>query len=378
MNAVSRVGNRNSSAWLGTRLDPSSSVGGVLKPDGMGAGRSIAVNHMVADVITCTSTAGFTIQTLPGNVPFTAIAIGNGGTDATDIKINGVQLTNSDQTLLAAQTPSSWAPLGVLTEWAATPAIMQTWTASSTPKNDPYRSTQARVLSVQRRLMYTGTLTSNAGFINVSPSPFDVTKFPGYVGATSPTANLLSLQALDSSNSNTTQYSVGTAMYSIDISSPTTPVFNRDTVDFRVEQGANIISKQSGELHAFQPVPDMGFMLVANQSMIASGTAANNNYRPLNCDLISGAGPLPMASWFLDSSWEGELINVTGITNGATFRLETYVVLEYQLAAVSPFAPLAINPPPPDKNAVERAQKMANALPVAVPGSRAGGRPGFS
>jgi hypothetical protein len=350
--------------WIHCRLDPFTSTGGVQKPDGLGGNRSIIVDHLVADIITCRTGNGFTVQFLPGILPFTGLITGNSAAGAPDIFVNGAPFINP-----FPGAAINMAPIGVVTEWASSVAGQQYWTAGSAPGQDPYRSAAARVLSVKRKLIYTGTLTGNAGFINVSPSPYDVSKNIAYVTSTASTgaaANTIALVRTDLTQTTTGGSLLQTPMALVDIEIPVVPLFNKDTVAYRVEVGCEITSKQNGSIHQMVPVPDMGAMLVANVSGIAPN--AGVTYNTMVCDLNAG-GSSPMAAWVIDNSWQGELMNVTGVTSGATFRIETAVCVEYSVQSGSPMAPMGMKPVAPRLKAVERAHALVNAKPVAVPGS---------
>jgi len=361
-----RQGSGKTDPWVMCRLQPDRSMGGTQKPDGVGSCRSISVDHLVADTLTCITGAGFTIQTFPGMLPFTGIITGNGSAGTHDISVNSVSYLNAATT---PTNPQSWAPLGILTEWASNYAGLQNWTPSSTPRNDPYTSARARVLAVKRRLIYTGTLTNNAGFVTVTPSPYCLSTQQGRVSSTSTSAvaNEIGFALKDYAQTTTTGALLDTPFYTLDVESGTNPLFNKDTVMYRVEQGVEILSKQSGSIHQFVPIPDSSYYVVANASTIPA--TGGSIYAPVNCDMVLN-GTSQSGVVINDDTWCGELINVTGVTAGATFRLETILCVEYELQSASALAPMAMKPPAPRPAAVAQAQAMVNRLPVAVPGGQ--------
>jgi len=358
---------RSMDPWIMCRLNPDASHGGVQKPDGVGSCRSITVDHFVADTILCNTSAGFTVQTYPGFLPFTAAINGNGSSGTNDINVNSVAFHNSG-------TAGNWAPVGVATEWASTYTQLQGWSPMNTaalPKNDPYTSAKARILAVKRRLIYTGSLTNNSGFVTVTPSPYCLSENFGVITGTSTAlvAGEFTAALKDSAQTTTTGANVGIPFYSLDVELPTTALFNKDTVLHRVEQGIDILSKQAGSVHQFVAVPDSPYFVCPNQNLAlpAAGSVVSN----VVVDMIVG-GTFASGVFINDTTWCGELINVTGVTTGATFRLETIVCVEYELQSASPLAPMAMKPPAPRVQAVSLAQQMVNNMPVAVSGGMTG------
>lgn len=347
---------RRMDPWVHCRVDPFTSEGGTQKPDGQGGARSVIVDHLVADTITCLTTAGFTIQTLPGLFPFTAVIVGNGAAAALDISVNGTTYTNN----------ASYFPIGVLTEWANGPTQFQNWSFYSTPKTDPYQSSKCRVLSVKRRMMYTGSTLDNAAFIQVTPNPYSMSATNALVTNASgaAVAHTINVELRDTTGAFLSDVPLNTPLRALDYE--VTPAFTKDTVTYRVEQGALITSKQSGATHQMVPMPDSGFAVVANQSL--TPPAAGALYSHLVVDALVG-GTFPMAAWAVDDTWEGENISVTGPVVGVTFRFETAYCVEYDLQSGSPMAPMGKKPVPIRKAALEKASNMVNSMPSAIPGS---------
>jgi hypothetical protein len=350
--------------WMHCRMDPFTSAGGVRKPDGRGAPRTIVVDHLVADNITCNTASGFTIQTLPGMLPYSAMITGNGAALANDINVNGLAFNNP---AVGGGFDGNWYPVGVATEWAATPTLLEDWAIEPTPRNDPYTSSRARIISVARRLIFTGNITQCSGFINVVPSPYSVNPDKCYVTNATPVAvaNTIAMIRTDRLQAVASNTALQVPLGMLDIELTTVPPYNRETVTNRVELGARIVSKQTGDVHDYVPVGDNGMYLIANRSGVPA--AGGELYRPIVVDQVAGGGLAP-GVWIFDPSWSGELINVFGVTAGATFRLETAICVEYEPATNSPFVPLSQKPAPLAQRSVDSAQRSVNNLPVALPG----------
>lgn len=351
---------RYADPWLHCRLDPFTSAGGTKKPDNRGSARSIVVEHILADEIRCVTANGFTIQTLPGMLPFSAIITGNTPA-AIDVNINGFNYTST------SSINHSWYPIGVPTEWTNV-AALRGWSPTATPLNDPYASTRARVLAVKRRLMYTGSLSTNSGIINVAPSSYRTGSMSAQTtSATNPAAaNTISIQNLDRALALGIVTPLNFKFKSVDMSLSTLPVVKRDTVAYRVEMGAEIVSKQLGDIHEFCDTPDTGFALVCNAAL--NPALAGTTLNPLVVDPDTAANAAGAGVWVDDQTWVGEIINVSGIAAGATFRFETAMCVEYEIPSTGAFAPLATKAPKPRPAVVQQAQAIVNAMPVALPG----------
>lgn len=351
--------------WLHCRLDPFTSPGSTGKPDGR-ADRFIVVDHVVQDVISTDATCtGFTIITLPGFLPFTAVLTAQ-NSGAGRVTVNGLALSAS------GSLSSALAPIGVVTEWASSPAAQQQWTPSNVAKNDPYDSMSARVISVKRRLRYTGTLTQNSGWVSVTPNKVATAKQFALVNTTTVPAPAggLAVQTFDRTLAATGALPVGTTVLLADFSATSTSnssiAYTKDTVNYRVETGVEIVSKQMGEIHQFFPMPDAAMALVCNVSGIQG--AAGVTYSPWNVDM-NAAGAFPMGVWLNDDTWVGELINVNGLTQATSFVLETAYCVEYIPSSTSLMAPMTRRAQPARLGAITAAQNAVNRLPVAIPGN---------
>jgi len=349
--------------WMHCRLNPFTSGNRIPKPDGRGS-NFIVVDHWVADAITCTSTNGFVIQTLPGCLPFSALITG-AATSGTDITVNGVVYTNN------ASLATGMLPIGVPKEWAAPYSSVGTsWKISSTSTNDPYFSSKARVTSVGRRLRYISTLTSASGQVAISASPFAISDaFVKTDVSSTAAAKQTSLTYTGFDNATPTVFApAGSQVRSLDFAFGAPNNFGRDTIMARPEQGISWTSKQAGDVHDFHPTPDYGFGVTSNVSLVPDQTTGSNLASTVCDPGRSSSTATPPAVWMYDPSWIGEVVTVTGVTSGTTFMLETVVCVEYEVQQGSVFNALAQRASPHIKSVVENTQAMVNRLPVATPG----------
>lgn len=334
-----------------------------MKPDGCNGARTVVVDHLVANNITCVTAAGFAIQTTPGMLPVSALITGNGGTGALDINVDGVALVNYN-----AAAGRSFAPIGIPTEWASSVFGQPQWTPSGVSKNDPYTSAKARVTAVQRKLFYTGTLVGNAGYVAVTPSAYSLSGVNALVSNSTgvPAPNTINISLLNNAAVTVAQANLNSQFRAMDVEFTNSPLFTKDTVTGRVERGIDIVSKQCGSIHELVDLPDSGFWVIANQSVNPpTGGAVYVHY----LQDLTGAGT-PIGCWMYDPTWEGELIQVTGIQAGATFRLETTICVEYEVQSASPFAVVAQKAPPANMPLVKAAQDAVNMMPVATFGDQ--------
>jgi len=350
-------------SWAHCRMDPFSSSGGVRKPDGRGAGRSIIVDHLISETITFNTSSGFTIQTFPGMLPYTAAIVGNGAAGVNDFTVNTIG--GSYNFINPVATGTNWFPLGNVNEWLQGNPVKYASNSGGVPnQNDPYVSSDMRVLSVKRYLQYSGNLTSDQGWISVSPSPFRLSKNFNEIDALSAGNGLVNGVATAFNSNTSLSIPVGVPYYSLDLENPTTTVFNKDTVQHRMDVALSIVSKQKGDIHDFAGVPDTGFLVCPNASLV-SNTGAPTVVYPNWCSFNST--PAVPLVWAIAESWIGELINVTGVSVGASMKFLTAICVEYVPQSNSPMAPLAVKPAPANVGLVDRVNDMVNAMPVAVP-----------
>lgn len=328
--------------WIECRMDTFKTKGGGGKPDGRNS-RFVVVDHVMANNIIAIN-GGFKIWTFPGCLPVTAGITGltNG---VNDLTIDGVQYTTGPGN-------AYFYPIGVPSEWQN--SITR---GPGGAGDDPFNSVKARIVAVKRRLIYTGSTFNNQGYIQVTPLPTGIASGTAITTAT----NTVSIR--DPAGANASQASVGTAILNVDMNQVS--VYTKESVTCRIEQGVEIISKQSGELHQLVPSWDNFPAIVVNS--ITAGAVGNNN---LFCYTLPGATPTGNFTWLIaDPTWVGEEITVSGATANAPFRLETALCVEYQLASNSPMVSMAKTNSDYRPSAIVRAHQMAQNLPVATPGA---------
>jgi len=71
--------------------------------------------------------------------------------------------------------------------------------------------------------------------------------------------------------------------------------------------------------------------------------------------------------WY-DDDWESQVINVTNVINGAQFRFETIVCMEYSVGISSSVYAFSRSPTKPDLPLVKAVENKVNSMPVARPG----------
>jgi hypothetical protein len=340
------------SDYMHCRMDPYTSKGQTAIPDGRN-NKFVVVDHFVADNIVCEGTSGFSIATFPF-LPYTAGIIGNGGPGLTNIAINGVTFINPNfggNGLYPIGVPKEW------NEWILTAGL-------GSPQNDPYQSTGARIVSVTRRLIYTSPAQTATGIISVTPQKISVVQnqlinsiTPGtgvYGTLTDPTGAGVFTPGIGTS--------IAAVDYSFNTAAFTAPPFDRSTVTTRVENGVLVIGKHLGEIHKINPVFDNVAMPNAN-SGAAYNTQVVGMFTTSTPGVTNGGGIV----WH-DDEWESQVISVAGVINGATFRFETIVCMEYTVAINSPVFGFSRSSTKPDLPLLQAVEKKVNTMPVARPG----------
>jgi hypothetical protein len=341
------------SEYMHCRLDPYTSKGQTAIPDGRN-NKFIVVDHFMADTIVCNSTAGFSISTFPF-LPYTGGVVGNGGTSAHDITVNGVSFANP-----TVGTGNGLYPVGVPKEWLA-------WISSSSlglPLNDPYVSSGARIVSVTRRLIYLSAATTATGLITVTPQKLSAVQNQSTT-ATSSSGVYSTL--LDPTANGVLTAPPNTSIVAVDYSpaggSNGPPPFDRSSVTTRVENGVLINGKHLGDKHRINPVYDNVSVPCAN-TLLAGSSQAVGLFTSLGPGVTSGGGIV----WH-DDEWESQQISVTGVLTGANFRLETILCMEYTVGINSPVYAFSKAPTKPDLPLVQAVERKVNDMPVARPGA---------
>jgi len=344
-----------SSPYMHCRMNVYSSKGNVPIPDGRNS-KFIVVDHFIADAISAITTSGFTIQTYPF-LPYTAAVIGNGGAAAKDIVINGNILTNP------GDFNGGLFPIGVPTEWNST------LSAPGDNIADPYQATAGRIISVTRRLIYLSPSQTATGLITVTPRVIGCASNSATTSATSPAgAGEVSLNAVTLSQTLSGTAPKGTPILTIDSGADlNTTQFTRDSVTTRVENGVVIRGKAVNDDHELRPFVNTAYGISQNKKISATTAAGGTILTNLFCTNSPGATQGGIS--FYDPTWQSQVISVSGVVVGASFRLETVICMEYALGQSSPFAPLSRSAVPAQPEIVKHVDSIINALPVAMPGS---------
>lgn len=359
------------SEWAMCRMNPMDNMGSSNgKPDGRNTNRMIVIDHPVLDTILVTGPGGvgqnFSVLFLPGLLPFSGL-VGSGATAGqSNITVNGIPHTSN------GGLQSALYPIGIPNEWANTYAQLQVWSSGPSPRNDPYDSMRGRVISVGRRISFRGNITNDQGWVNVAPFPFASKKTPVYANSDNPTiASQLGVRGFNPALIAGQYFNITTPMRLVDFSAATNTLsgqlYNKQTQMFRLDRSFDIVSKQQGDVHDYYPIPDMGDLLIANQSGIASN-GAPVSYTPWNCDPVGVAGnAFPAAVWLFDESWTGEILTFNQVLPNTLITIESVLCIEYQVATSSSFAPLAREGPKPQPMLVSSVNEMVNKSDVAKP-----------
>jgi len=340
------------SEYMHCRMDPYTSKGQTAIPDGRN-NKFVVVDHFVADSITCEGPAGFSISTFP-MLPYTAGVIGNGGPGLTNIAVNGITFVNPNY------LGNGLYPLGVPKEWSG--FVNNSYVGGAL--NDPYMSSGARMVSVTRRLIYLSPAQTATGLITVTPQKLSVVQNQT-INSVTPGTGVYGLLN-DPTSTTVGNPPIGTSIaavdYSFNLNATTQPPFDRSSVTTRVENGVLITGKHLGEIHKLNPVADN--IAFPNANTAGSGNTQLVGLFTTNAPTVNVGGGIV---WH-DDEWESQVINVTGVVNGAQFRFETIVCMEYTVGTTSTVYGFSRSPTKPDLPLVQAVEKKVNAMPVARPG----------
>lgn len=335
--------------YVGCRLDPFHSAGGLGIPDG-GNSNFIVTDNMSVDNFSAITSTGFTIQTIPA-LPCAALIAPRAGT----MFVNGTQVTAPIQDQPnSALKKNSWYPISI-------PASFQNAAgAKYNPgvlSSDPYGSSKGRAISFGYRLIYTGPVNSCAGVITVSPN--DASFHPlGTVQTGSISINGPSEAFLVASP-------VGTPLLAMDIIINPTAV-TRASISFRPEQGVMLLPRHMTNDYKIIPTCDVPYAVLAES--IYDPSAIGGFYD----NIIMADNPVLASTkynggiiWY-DNDWSGFQLVASGLNADATFRWETVVCFEYNPAVTSPFAATTLKSSPKSDQALNTANAATSALPTAT------------
>lgn len=315
-----------SKPYLHCRIRPFDATTSTGRPDG--ANRDYFVNDMLTyDVIQCTNTNGFLIQTVAA-LPFTAGITGLAPTGS-DINVNGVAYVNhvgpvAGQTILM--------PIGVFPEFTKLNAFVP-----GQATNDPWTSQGARLIAVGYRLTYTGQSAFCSGSVVVTPNKmaFNVAGSSTGVNNTELISNVYDpTQALI-----TQQGSVPIISSDWDFNSA---AFTKDSTIFRPEQSILILPSHIGREYQNRPISTIPYYVANGLQSLATNTGtANNLYSQFSSNTV-GQGYNSGVIWY-DNDWTGVQVAVTGITVGLggalpSFRWDTVFCMEMTPSNASPFS----------------------------------------
>lgn len=338
--------------YLSCRLNPFRAVTGSGIPDGSNRDY-IIVDLKCYNDITCVTSAGFIIQTLP-MLPFSAVIAGMTA-NTNDLMIDGVAYTNtSNPTSLVA-----WYPLGYFPQLAT-----QLGYYPGALTQDPWLATKARLVSIGYKLIYTGQVLQSSGTITVNPNNVGVNVGPTTTSATPSGTELTAVY--ENASITPTQSPKSTVLLNLDCSvNPNAYV--RDASIYRPENGVTVMPKHTGPTFEVRPINTNASMLVSGIDLVAGINAVSVACAPTSGTTGAGVAPGPGVIWY-DDSWSAAQIVAKGVTAGNTYRFETVMCFEMNVSGTSAFAPLAKAGSPSNPALVARANEMSSNMPLSTAG----------
>jgi hypothetical protein len=337
--------------YLMCRLDPFHATNSLGIPDG-GNSNYVVADYLVYSDVLCTSAFGFTLQTFAA-LPFSACIFGNGGPSVTDITVtpssapaivyfNGSTLANFTGILPINVVPPLFAQgLSIPGGYMPGNAIDDIW-----------NSTSARLVSISHKVVYTGTPVSASGTITVSPNTLAFA-----IGGSAPFSSYVTYAP-----DQTTVFSAPNIVPVLDVDGTIISNYTKDSVIFRPELGATVVSKHRSNDYKNIPTSDVPYGALANKSIT---TLPSTN---INAFCTPGIGNNNAGVIWFDNDWTGHNITVRGVGVGNTFRVETSYCFEINPSTVSNIYPFTLKQSPKMNSAIlSRAQTLTGSRPAATP-----------
>lgn len=341
--------------YIMCRLNPLKYSGkGVGIPDG--AGRNFLVQDwLIADNIQLQGTnTGFVIQTT-NCLPYTSIIRTFGNTGSTNITVNGSNFNDRNAAIPGGVgNYSFWAPIGVPANFAS---------SSCTPGAnyiDPTSSSSIRLVSIARRLVYTGQSAICSGTISVTPNSIAFSEVP-------PTGNAgMGYQVLYWGATGPTSITLGefTPVLQADFvgDNSLSTLFNKGSVVNRCEQGAFVPGKHLSVDYEYKPTFNSPRCVVPVQPLDGNLYGNLTTTSPWTGADSSGIGVV----WY-DNDWQNYSIVVSGAPANSTFRYETAICYESIPLPNSPLVSYTKDKSQDKPALIKQADKMLSNMPAALP-----------
>jgi len=274
---------------------------------------------------------------------------------------NAVNITQSDgvlrqiaQGVFNPNFNQGWIPLMTMTEMVTmcSPSPVSV-DGRSLAINNPYLAYEARIVSMCHQLEYTGTAFNGAGTVVVNPIPYNINR------------ELIdsSLVLVDSMDEVGFRVANVTYVAPIEIA-PSANIMSRSSVSHRVEVGDIILQPHKGDKYKFCPAYTNPFYL-QNAGL---NTIANTPLWSGALSLAPGVTQTNFGSvFFFDNDWGAVQINFSGASAAGSFRLRTYLCMEWCPSMISPYLRLASKSSHVNEALVTRVSEIAKAEPITKP-----------
>lgn len=306
-------------AYVDCRLNPWSGMKSTGIPDDSDLPR-VVIDHRFLTSFTFGNTGNFNILAMP-LFPTPLLANVASASDTT-FQINGIHPT------YGAGSGLVYYAAGILPEWANLPVTSYN-TTGRIDLCPPYLSAaKARLVTMGVRLIFTGSTMADSGFIKINREQFSA-------GASSENPTAFNVVCFDASTTAYSANQVRTMPINLN------PDFTKtlpSSYTGKLKDGSYSVLRHNSPKYDWVDVAD-------NVNYLCRDDDANNAYIvpmvPQGTTIYKQLCP----TQFLDDSWSGLSIQITGGTSGQSFNVELICCIEYSPKTSSSVSQLAGQPP---------------------------------
>jgi len=336
------------SEYASCSLDPFSTPGGVMIPDGS-TGKRIVIDHrMYMDVTPANGSNSFTFKVLPimpCPVIFKPLVSSTGS-----LNIGGISYT---QATLGAMTDQAWIVPRIYPEYSPMLTNLPNSFATITPDPPLYDCTKARFVSIAYRVYYTGPANNASGLITVSGSSIGVNRM----------GNAEAIRVWDAQTDSVSSVYPASELVTNRLAIGATSALNvltSDTVMHRPEVGAYGHLKHLSPTHDFVPYYNNPLLLVSSDADFESTSPVA--YLCVNGGYFGGGINL------IDDGWSSQDVVITyPTTTNISYRIEVISCVEYMINPTSSVARFAKDPPRANQSQLTKVNTALKNMPVASP-----------
>jgi hypothetical protein len=353
--ARATINPKGGKSWLSCRLNPWSNIGSMsLLPDGSSDPRLVYDYYTYGDIAVSAAATGFNIgifAALPWNA---AVKVLSGKLTLTPMFTDGGVSASA-----CSASASKWTPLNYTNSASAVHYPDKINTGFNPPQF--ISADKMRITSLGWRLTYTGPVSTAAGIVTVTSSP--------------PACEPAFEKIRGKMNWSDAQGVVGGFVITSNASvmclpiTPPSAVAQKDAVMARPEKTLQGIVRKNTPIFNWQNWANSSMYMV---SLNPGEDILNGDLNSLTTAKFDASGTYTNSSTsnmasvnLFDSDWDIPNINVSGCNADATYRLETWMCVEYVPLSNSVYYSVASKDMSGTIETVSKMEKIVNDKPVA-------------